>query len=114
MTFFVRARFDVRDRRQAEFEEIALALRGQAEGEPGTLVYRWFSAGPGSYVVLEEYTDTAAAVAHNERAAGLLARAAECAEMVQAELYGAVGPELAQWARSRPQVTVLPDFPGAG
>src|SRR4051812_41633000 len=97
MTIFVRARFDVRDRRQAEFEEVALAFRAQAEGEPGTITYRWFSAGAGSYLVLEEYVDAAAALAHNERGAALLERAGRCAEMVHAELYGPIGPELGEW-----------------
>ncbi|MGP4001787.1 putative quinol monooxygenase [Streptomyces sp. 8N706] len=114
MSIFVRARFDVRDHRQADFEEVALALREQAREEPGTLNYRWFSAGVRGYVVLEEYADSAAAVAHNERAAELLARVGECAEMVSAELYGPIGPELRAWARSRPRVATFPDFPDRG
>jgi quinol monooxygenase YgiN len=110
MSIFVRARFDVLDGRQADFEELALALRAQAAEEPGTHTYRWFSAGSGSYLVLEEYADAAAALAHNERAAPLLARVAECAEMTSAELYGPIGPELTEWAASRPQVTAYPEF----
>jgi quinol monooxygenase YgiN len=112
MTIFVRARFDVREQRQAEFEQIAVALRDQAESEPGTRTYRWFSAGEGSYIVIEEYADSAAALAHNERAAELLARVPDCAEMVYAELYGPLGPELESWVQSNPQVTAFPDFPG--
>ncbi|SRR6266545_1509082 len=111
MSIFVRARFDARDRRRADFEQIALALREQAKDEPGTLTFRWFSSGPGSYLVLEEYADPAAALAHNERGAELLERVGECAEMIYAELYGPIGPELGDWARSRPQVTVFADFP---
>jgi quinol monooxygenase YgiN len=71
---FVRAWFDARDQRQADFEQIALALREQAQDEPGILTFRWFSSGAGSYLVLEEYTNSAAALAHNERAAELLKR----------------------------------------
>ncbi|MEV6568524.1 putative quinol monooxygenase [Streptomyces kronopolitis] len=111
MSIFVRARFDVRDQRHAEFEELAVALRDQAQEEPGTPTYRWFSAGAGSYVVLEEYTDTAAAMVHQERAAELLARVAQCAELVHAELYGAIGPELREWVRTHPQASVFADFP---
>lgn len=114
MSIFVRARFDVLDQRQADFEEIALALRKQATEEPGTRSYRWFSAGAGSYLVMEEYTDEAAAMVHNERAAELLARVGQCAEMVFAELYGPIGPKLREWARSHPQVTAFADFPDQG
>jgi quinol monooxygenase YgiN len=114
MSIFVRARMDVRDGRQADFEEITLALRKQASEEPGTRTYRWFSSGAGSYLVLEEYTDSAAAMAHNERGAELLARVGECVEMVYAELYGPIGPEIQEWARARPQVTTYPDFPDQG
>jgi quinol monooxygenase YgiN len=111
MSIFVRAQFDVRDEPQEDFEHLALALRAQAEEEPGTLTYRWFLAGPGSYLVLEEYADSAAAQAHNARAAALLERVGQCAEMVSAELYGPIGPELSEWVRSRPQVTAFADFP---
>jgi quinol monooxygenase YgiN len=114
MSIFVRARFEVLDRRQAEFEEIALALRARAAEEPGTLTYRWFNGEPGSYLVLEEYADTAAALVHNERSADLLARAEHCAEMVFAELYGQLGPELLAWVSAHPQVTAYSDFPNAG
>jgi quinol monooxygenase YgiN len=111
MSIFIRARFDVRDQRHEDFEQIALALRDQARDEPGTLTYRWFSSGIDSYLVLEEYADSAAAMAHNERAAGFLERVAQCAEMVHAEVYGTIGPEIAEWARAQPQVTTFADFP---
>ncbi|MEU2431009.1 antibiotic biosynthesis monooxygenase family protein [Streptomyces sp. NPDC007861] len=116
MSIFVRARFDIRDsQQQADFEALALALRDRAAEEPGTLTYRWFSAGDeGSYLVLEEYADDDAAMAHNERAADLLARVGQCAEMVYAEIYGDVGPRLREWVRSHPQVTAYADFPGPG
>jgi len=111
MSIFVRARFDVLDQRQAEFEELALALRKQASEEPGTRTYRWFSAGGSSYLVLEEYDDEPAAIAHQERAAELLARVGQCAEMVFAEMYGPLGPWLREWARAHPQVSTFADFP---
>ena len=114
MSIFVRARFDVRGERQGDFEEIALALGERAKEEAGTRTYRWFSGGDGSYLVIEEYTDANAALAHNENVAELLARVGECAEMVYAELYGPIGPELGEWARSRPRVTTFADFPADG
>ncbi|MEW9555451.1 putative quinol monooxygenase [Nonomuraea sp. NPDC050783] len=112
MSIFVRARFDAHDQRQGEFEKIALALARQAANEPGTRTFRWFSAGTGSYVVLEEYDDEAAAVAHNERGAHLLARVPECATMAYAEIHGPVGPRIREWAGSQSQVSLYPDFHG--
>jgi quinol monooxygenase YgiN len=112
MSIFVRARFDVRDGRQTEFEEIALALAARAAEEAGTLTYRWFGPHHGSYLVIEQYADTAAALAHNERSPDLLGRVSETAELISAELYGTLGPELLSWVSARPQVTAFPDFPG--
>lgn len=109
MTIFVRARFDVRDGRHGDFEEIALTLARRAAGEPGTRTYRWFSAGEGSYIVLEEYVDEAAAMAHNEASADLIARVPECAELAFAEVYG---PRTLAWAEGNPRVTVHPNFSG--
>lgn len=109
VSIFVRGRFSAIEGRQAEFEEVALALAARAVGEPGTLTYRWFSAGEGAYIVIEEYVDEAAAVAHNDGVADLLARVPDCAELVFAEVYG-VG-SLA-WAEGKPQVTLYPDLSG--
>src|SRR5437016_5145645 len=98
MSLFVRAQFTVAESgRREEFEAIASALREQSKEEPGTLTYRWFSPSPGTYVALEEYMDAAAALAHNERAAELLVQVRDCAELVFAELYGPLTPELEEW-----------------
>lgn len=102
---FVRARFDVRDGKRAEFERIALELAGRAASEPGTRTYRWFSSGEGAYLVIEEYVDEAAAMAHNEAVADLLVRVPECAEMISAEVYG---PSTLPWAEDNPRVTLYP------
>jgi quinol monooxygenase YgiN len=109
MSIFVRARFAVPDKHLAKFKEIAAALSQRAAEESGTLTYRWFGAGGGSYLVIEQYTDTAAAVAHNERSAQLLAHVGDYADMVSAELYGSLGPELLAWVDAHPQVTAYPD-----
>lgn len=111
MSFFVRAQFSVSEDRREEFEAIASALREQAAQEPGTLTYRWFSPGPGSYLVLEQYLDAEAALAHNERAAELLIRAGDCARMTSAELYGPLAPELEEWVRAHPQATAFAELP---
>ncbi|XVV08899.1 putative quinol monooxygenase [Actinoplanes sp. CA-131856] len=111
MSIFVRARFTARAGRQAEFEDVTTALTARAAQEPGTLTYRWFGPVDGEYLVIEQYADTPAAITHNERSADLLARAADTAEMVSAELYGTLGPELQAWVDANPQVTVYPDFP---
>lgn len=102
---FVRARFDVRDGKGADFERIALELADRATDEPGTLTYRWFTAGDGAYVVIEEYVDEAAAMAHNEAVADLLARVPECAELAYAEVYG---PRTLAWADGNPKVVLYP------
>jgi quinol monooxygenase YgiN len=109
MSIFVRARFDVRDGRQADFEEVVEELRQLVDDEPDTLTYRFFSSGPGSYVVLEEYTDSAAAIAHNERARDLLKRVGECADMAYLEFYGPIWPELQEFVRSLPNATWFPE-----
>ncbi|MGI6873777.1 MULTISPECIES: putative quinol monooxygenase [Amycolatopsis] len=107
MSFYVRARFDVHDHHG--FEEVARALRDQAASEPGTLTYRWFSGEPGSYVVIEEYTDVDAAFAHNDRGAALLERGGECADMVEAEIYGDINDELWDWVAANPVFTAYPE-----
>ena len=104
---FVRARFEVRDGKTADFEQIAQALAQRATDEPGTLTYRWFTAGTNSYIVLEEYTDETAAMAHNEAAQDLLTQVPNCADMISAEVYG---PKTSAWAENNPQVTLHPDL----
>ncbi|MEV4352329.1 antibiotic biosynthesis monooxygenase family protein [Actinoplanes sp. NPDC049596] len=111
MTIFVRARFTARDGRGAEFEQIVAALTARAAEESGTLTYRWFGPVDSEYLVLEQYADTPAALAHNAQSADLLARVDEVALMVSAELYGPLGPELQGWVATHPQVTAYPDFP---
>jgi hypothetical protein len=61
--------------------------------------------------VLEEDADSEAAMAHNQRAGALLERVAHCAEMVDAEVYGAVGSDIRAWVRACSQVTMFADFP---
>jgi len=110
-SIFVRARLAVHDGRRAEFEEITRSLTARAAEEPGTLTYRWFGPDGDDYLVIEEYADTPAALAHNERSADLLQRVPECAELASAEVYGTLGAELAEWVAAHPQVVAYADFP---
>ena len=114
MSIFVRVRFDVGDEQRAEFERLALTLCEQAEGVPGILTYRFFSSGSGRYGLLEEYADTAAAMAHNDSATELLDRVRECTESINVELYGPLGPELQEWVRERPHATSYGELTKAG
>ncbi|MFH8346480.1 hypothetical protein [Streptomyces sp. NPDC018045] len=95
MSIFVRARFDVRDRRQDGTERSATALHEAAGPEPVGPTYRWFTLPePGAYLVLEEYADPAAPGSPGtpqENAAGLLTSLGRCADMAFAEMYGPLG-----------------------
>ncbi|MEV5596448.1 hypothetical protein [Streptomyces sp. NPDC052496] len=93
MSIFVRARFDVRDRRQDGTERSATALHEAAGPEPAAPTYRWFTLPePGAYLVLEEYAGPEAPGAAQENAAGLLTSLGRCADMAFAEMYGPLGP----------------------
>jgi quinol monooxygenase YgiN len=112
MTVFIRAHFTVFPPRMTEFENTAVELRDTAAAEPGTLSYRWFSR-PGSVdcFTLEEYVDSAAAMAHLGSSAELLARLENSSHMVLVELYGAIAPELGELMSQNPRVAILSDFP---
>ncbi|WP_328609509.1 antibiotic biosynthesis monooxygenase [Amycolatopsis sp. NBC_00345] len=106
MTIFLRARGKVQVENELEFRALAFALQALAAGESGTRTYRWFSEGSGTYAVLEEYADAAAALAHNQRAAGLLARLSDTVDITEIELYGEIGPDLEAYAAGLPQASV--------
>ncbi|GCD33222.1 hypothetical protein OEIGOIKO_00941 [Streptomyces chrestomyceticus JCM 4735] len=92
MSIFVRARFDVSDRRQDGTERSATALHEAAGPEPCGPTSRWFTLPePGAYLVLEEYADPAVPPAPPEHAAGLLTSLGRCADMAFAEMYGPLG-----------------------
>jgi quinol monooxygenase YgiN len=98
MTIIVRAELRVLPGSREAFVDAATALAEAASGEPGTLRYEWYSSeDPAMFVVIEEYADPGAALAHNQRCAALLQRVAELAEMTSAHLHGHLGPELEGW-----------------
>jgi quinol monooxygenase YgiN len=102
VTITVRAELRVRPGRREEFVRVALALAAAAGGETGTLRYDWYGcADPDEFVVIEEYTDPDAALAHNLHCAALLQRIAELVEMTAVHLHGEPGPALEGWAAKR-------------
>lgn len=102
MTIVVRAELRVRPGRREEFVRAAAALAVAAGEEAGTLRYDWYGcADPHEFVVMEEYTDADAAVAHNQHSAVLLQGIAQLADMTAVHLHGEVGPDLEKWATER-------------
>ncbi|MGH3982829.1 MAG: putative quinol monooxygenase [Pseudonocardiaceae bacterium] len=109
MTITVRATMRVHSGRGEEFAELVTALVEATCDETGTLRYGWFeSEDPDEYVVLEEYTDADAAIAHNMQCSALLERVPEVAEMTSAHLHGVLGPDLTAWIADRPQAHAHP------
>jgi quinol monooxygenase YgiN len=105
VTITVRAELNVPTECRPEFVEVARALAAAAADEPGTLRYEWYdSADPTVLVVIEEYRDGRAALAHNEHCAELLGRVAQLAEPRSVHLHGEAGPELEAWTAERPFV----------
>jgi quinol monooxygenase YgiN len=103
MAIVVRAELRIRTGKREEFVRAAAALAIAAGEEAGTLRYEWYDcADPHEFVVIEEYTDTDAAVAHNQHCAVLLQGIAELADMTAIHLHGEVGPDLEKWAMERP------------
>lgn len=93
MGILVRAEFVVRDGRGDDFMAVVEELAIRVADEPDTLKYDWFQ-GPGYVVVLEEYTDAAAAIRHNQHVADLLGRLFDLADLQLLQLHGNVTPEL--------------------
>ena len=103
MTVTVRAELPVAPGKHDEFLEVAAALTEAAAGEPGTLRYDCCrSDDAGLFILIEEYTGSEAALAHNEHCGALLGRMAAVAEVVSAHLHGRLGPELEVWVAEHP------------
>ncbi|ADB35455.1 Antibiotic biosynthesis monooxygenase [Kribbella flavida DSM 17836] len=107
MGILVRVEFVVRDGREQDFAAVVRALAARVAEEPGTLKYDWYQ-GPGYVVVLEEYTDAAAAIGHNEHVADLLAQLFALADMTLLQLHGDVTPELQKVLDGLPAAQVFP------
>jgi len=106
VTILVRARFRVRPEDIDRFSRAAQALATAAAGEVGTLRYAWFvTEDPGTFVVLEEYTDPDTALAHNRRCDQLIRDVSEVATMTEVELHGDLGPHLTAWVAADPRAS---------
>ena len=106
MTVLVRAELTLVDDSRNEFTETAKALVAAAADEPGTLRYAWYrTADPNRFVVIEEYTDAAAAFAHNANVAELLHRMSTVAEISLLQLHGDLTPDLLAFAEQIPAAT---------
>jgi quinol monooxygenase YgiN len=102
MTITVRAELRVNPGARDEFVNVARAVAEAAADEAATLRYDWYSSeDPTVFVVIEEYTDPDAAMAHNENCEEFLHRIAELAEMTSAHLHGHLGPVLERWVAER-------------
>ncbi|GAA4707274.1 hypothetical protein GCM10023215_55160 [Pseudonocardia yuanmonensis] len=103
MTIIVRGELRALAGRREEFTALAVALAEVARDEPGTLRYEWYTGdGPDDLVVIEEYTDPEAALAHNRQCAELLQRVPALAEVISVHLHGTLGPELQAWIADVP------------
>ncbi|MGH3780189.1 MAG: putative quinol monooxygenase [Pseudonocardiaceae bacterium] len=108
MSILVRAELHVAGAHRDEFLRMAGKLAAAAGSEAGTLQYRWFSGADTSiFVVIEEYTDEAAALAHNEACSALLKKVAQVSEMRRGDLHGSLGADLQQWVEQHPQASAF-------
>ncbi|MFC5952106.1 putative quinol monooxygenase [Pseudonocardia lutea] len=103
MSILVRAELRARAGRREELTGLAVALAEAAAEEPGTLRYEWFTSDdPDDLVVVEEYADAEAALAHNRHCADLLHRVPALAEMTSVHLHGPLDPGLQAWIAETP------------
>lgn len=107
MSILVRVEFVVADGRAGELLELVAALQERVAEEPGTLRYDWFQ-GPGCVVVLEEYADSAAVVAHQEHVGDLLVQVFALAEMTVLQVHGEVDAALREVLDGMPVGQVFP------
>ncbi|MGH3776331.1 MAG: putative quinol monooxygenase [Pseudonocardiaceae bacterium] len=102
MTITVRAEVRVLPGKREAFIDVAMALAEATSDEVGTLRYDWYSCeDPTVFVVIEEYTNADAAMAHNQHCEAFLRGLAELADMTSAHLHGCLGPELEEWVAQR-------------
>ena len=83
--------------REEKFREIAKAMTGASEVEPGTLGYEWFFSADGRQCrLLETYADSAAVLAHFQGPAvnELVPRLMPLCRIDRFEIYGDPGPEV--------------------
>ena len=105
MSIYVQVRITPIDGKQAEFEEVAKALVAGTADEPGTLSYRVFADGTGSYTFIEEYVDAAASAAHGKNSRELLTRMPTVATFERIDVFGGPGDDVEKIAKVFPRAT---------
>jgi quinol monooxygenase YgiN len=103
MAIIVRGELRALAGKREDFARLANALADAARDEPGTLRYEWYTSDdPDDFVVIEEYADPEAALAHNRHCAELLQRVPALATVDSVHLHGALGPDLQAWIAGIP------------
>jgi quinol monooxygenase YgiN len=109
MTIIVRAELQLLPGKREEFTAAAAALVAASSAEVGTLRYDWYSSDdPTILVVIEEYADSDAALAHNQHCEELLRSIAELAELTSVHVHGRLGPDLDAWVAENPSAYAHP------
>jgi quinol monooxygenase YgiN len=109
MTIIVRAELQLLPGKREEFTAAAAALAAAGSAEVGTLRYDWYSSDdPRIFVVIEEYADSEAALAHNQHCEELLRSIAELAELTSVHVHGRLGPDLEAWVAENPSAHAHP------
>jgi quinol monooxygenase YgiN len=109
MTIIVRAELQLLPGKREEFIKGAAALAAASSAEVGTLRYEWFSCDdPTVFVVIEEYADSDAALAHNQHCEELLRSMTEVVELTSVHVHGRLGPDLEAWVAENPSAHAHP------
>jgi quinol monooxygenase YgiN len=109
MTLIVRAELQLLPGNREEFIKAAAALAAASSAEVGTLRYDWYSSeDPTIFVVIEEYADSEAALAHNQHCHELLVSIGELAELTSVHVHGRLGRDLEAWVAENPSAYAHP------
>lgn len=112
MSILIRVEVDVPDSRRDEFRALAAELTEAIRDEPGTIRYGWFtSADPSTFVLVEEFTDEGAALAHNHNCGALLEKIATVSTVTRNDVYGTLSDGMRRELESQPgKFTFAPLF----
>jgi quinol monooxygenase YgiN len=109
MTIIVRAELQLLPGKREEFTAAAAAMAAASSAEVGTLRYDWYSSDdPIIFVVIEEYADSEAALAHNQHCEELLRGIAGLAALTSVHVHGRLGPDLDAWVAENPSAHAHP------
>ncbi|WP_051772464.1 putative quinol monooxygenase [Saccharothrix sp. NRRL B-16314] len=112
MSILVRVEVHVPDSQRDDFRALAGELTTAIQDEPGTIRYGWFSgADPSTFVLIEEFTDEGAALAHNHNCGALLEKIATVSTVTRNDVYGTLSDGMRQELESKPgKFTFAPLF----